>query len=151
MYTSGEAHFSWTSRRVTLPVVERTDRLDPRGDDDTAVDRSGMTLDRVLPDDIVHGRLMAYHDAEEEREYVALILGEVRDEEDVPVRAVDEECLLIAGAHSYRPAEILVSADDDALDDREIDRQLRGGGPLHALLTRTGARSVVVACLATAA
>ncbi|MFD3809704.1 hypothetical protein [Rhodococcus sp. NPDC058639] len=136
MYTSGEAHFSWTSRRVMLPEDEG------HGRSDVAPDASGVTLDRMLPG----SRLMACRDVEQEREYVALAVGEVDGGEDVPVRVVEEERLLLHGPRSDLGPEILVGAEDDDLDDRELTRQLLDGGPLRSLLARTGAQSVAVTC-----
>lgn len=136
MYTSGEAHFSWTSRRVMLPDDEG------HGRSGVAPDASGVTLDRMLPG----SRLMACRDVEQEREYVALAVGEVDGGEDVPVRVVEEERLLLHGPRSDLGPEILVGAEDDDLDDREVTRQLLDGGPLRSLLARTGAHSVAVTC-----
>ncbi|NME80530.1 hypothetical protein [Rhodococcus sp. 105337] len=136
MYTSGEAHFSWTSRRVMLPEDDRYGRSG------VAPDTSGVTLDRVL----MGSRLMACRDVEQEREYVALAVGAVDGGDDVPVRVVEEERLLLHGPRSGFGPEILVGAEDDDLDDREVTRQLLDGGPLRSLLTRTGAHSVALTC-----
>ena len=136
MYTSGEAYFSWTSRRVMLPGDER------RGRSDVATEASGVTLDRIL----TGSRLMACRDVEQEREYVALAVGAVDGGDDVPVRVVEEERLLLHGPRSGFGPEILVGAEDDDLDDREVTRQLLDGGPLRGLLARTGAHSVAVTC-----
>jgi hypothetical protein len=138
MYTSGEANFSWTSRRVPLPHEQSarpTDVTDARDD----AEGSGMTLDRELPPEVVHGRLLAYHDDEDQRDYVALLVGKVEDGEDVPVHPVDEERLLLLGARSTEPAEIFVSADGNEIGQRELDHQLLHGGPLRHLLAHTGA------------
>ncbi|MEE2032012.1 hypothetical protein [Rhodococcus chondri] len=150
MYASGEAHFSWTSRRVPLPHERFAPASDPTDHPGHGA-HSGMTLDRELPPDVVHGRLLAYHDDEDERDYVALLVGEVADCEDVPVHPVDEERLLILGARSTETGEIFVSADGGEIGQRELDRQLLHGGPLRKLLAHTGARSVLIDCYASAA
>ncbi|AWH01350.1 hypothetical protein DCN13_23630 [Rhodococcus ruber] len=116
--------------------------------------QSGLTLDRRLVSDTVRGRLLAYHDADDDADYVALLIGDVAGSDDVPVRIVDEERLLVEGARSTEPAEILVGAPDDRDPDaerRELDRQLCLGGPVRSMLAHSGARSVTVDWCAVAA
>ncbi|MBH0120798.1 hypothetical protein I0Q12_15245 [Rhodococcus sp. CX] len=108
--------------------------------------QSGLTMDRRVVTETVRGRLVAYHDAEEDHDYVALMVGDVEGGEDVPVRAVGEERLLLEGGRSGLPAEILVGTGDldEAAEQRELDRQLCCDGPLRCLLCFSGARSVTV-------
>ncbi|UYP18926.1 hypothetical protein OED52_20230 [Rhodococcus sp. Z13] len=145
MYAQRETYFGWTSRRVPLssdlPRDTPRERTPHPDEEDSAP--SGVTLDRILPESLLHGRLVAYHDAEEDKDYVAVAVGEIRGEDDVPVHAVEEECLVVSAAHSP-VGGILVGTDDDDLDDREIERQLRRGGPVRDLLEYLGVRSVVV-------
>lgn len=142
MYASNEAGAGRASRRVTLGSGGGSP-----ADDEL---RAETTLDRELSAGELHGRLLAVHDAVEERDYVALMVGAVTDSEDVPVRTVDEERLLLAGARCRCPAEILVGigVGDDPIGVRELGRQLRRGGPLRVLLARSGARSVVLDSMA---
>ncbi|MDO2381337.1 hypothetical protein QYS60_06425 [Rhodococcus sp. GXMU-t2271] len=146
MDTGCGAFFSWTSRRVTLPRCLRAVAA--------GTQQSGLTLDRRLASDTVRGRLLAYHDADDDADYVALLIGDVAGSDDVPVRIVDEERLLMEGARSTEPAEILVGTSDDRDPDaerRELDRQLCLGGPVRSMLAHSGARSVTVDWCAVAA
>lgn len=147
MDTGCGAFFSWTSRRVTLPHCLRAVAAGTPA-------RSGLTLDRRLVSGTVRGRLLAYHDADDDADYVALLIGDVVGSDDVPVRVVDEERLLVEGARSTEPAEILVGTSDDRDPDaerRELDRQLCLGGPVRSMLAHSGARSVTVDWCAVAA
>lgn len=139
MDTGRGAYFSWTSRRVMLP---RTLTAVVAG----TASRSGLTMDRQVATATVRGRLLAYHDADGGHDYVALMVGDVQGGEDVPVRAVGEERLLLEGGRSSLPAEILVGTGDrdEAAEQRELDRQLCCDGPLRCLLCHSGARSVTV-------
>lgn len=139
MDTGRGAFFSWTSRRVMLPrtltaVVSGT------------ASGSGLTMDRQVAAGTVRGRLLAYHDAEDDHDYVALMVGDVRGCDDVPVRAVGEERLLLEGGRSSLQAEILVGTDDrdEAAGQRDLDHRLCCDGPLRSLLCHSGARSVTV-------
>ncbi|WP_238586287.1 hypothetical protein [Rhodococcus rhodochrous] len=146
MDTGCGAFFSWTSRRVTLPRCLRAVAA--------GTQQSGLTLDRRLASDTIRGRLLAYHDADDDADYVALLIGDVAGSDDVPVRIVDEERLLMEGARSTEPAEILVGTSDDRDPDaerRELDRQLCLGGPVRSMLAHSGARSVTVDWCAVAA
>lgn len=146
MYAQRDIYFGWTSRRVPLYSTS-TIEPDIRSDDRAS---SGVTLDRILPESLLHGRLITFHDAEDDKDYVAVTVGAVVGENDVPVRAVAEETLVLFAARSVTNG-ILVGTEDDDLDEREIDRQLRLGGPVRDLLEYIGARSVVVDWAAAAA
>jgi len=146
MYAQRDIYFGWTSRRVPLYSTS-TIEPDIRADDRAP---SGVTLDRILPESLLHGRLITFHDAEDDKDYVAVTVGAVVGENDVPVRAVAEETLVLFAARSVTNG-ILVGTEDDDLDEREIDRQLRLGGPVRDLLEYIGARSVVVDWAAAAA
>ncbi|WP_241383651.1 hypothetical protein [Rhodococcus sp. CH91] len=146
MYAQRDIYFGWTSRRVPLYSTS-TIEPDIRSDDRAP---SGVTLDRILPESLLHGRLITFHDAEDDKDYVAVTVGAVVGENDVPVRAVAEETLVLFAARSVTNG-ILVGTEDDDLDEREIDRQLRLGGPVRDLLEYIGARSVVVDWAAAAA
>lgn len=139
MDTGRGAYFSWTSRRVMLP---RTLTAVVAG----TASRSGLTMDRQVATATVRGRLLAYHDADGGHDYVALMVGDVQGGEDVPVRAVGEERLLLEGGRSSLPAEILVGTGDrdEVAEQRELDRQMCCAGPLRCLLCHSGARSVTV-------
>ncbi|KXF51986.1 hypothetical protein AXA44_47945 [Rhodococcus sp. SC4] len=116
--------------------------------------RSGLTMDALLVFDTGRGRLLAYHDADDDTEYVALLVGDVSGSCDVPVRAVGEERLLVEGGRSTLSAEILVGASDDhdsVAEQHELDRQLCLGGPLRSMLAYSGALSVTVDWCATTA
>lgn len=145
MYAQHDTYFGRTSRRVPLHSVAPDPSVRP--DDRMS---TGVTLDRILPESLLRGRLVAYHDADDDRDYVAVAVGAVAGENDVPVRAAAEETLVLSAARSA-VNEILVGTDDDELDEREIDRQLRFGGPVRDLLQYLGARSVVVDSNSTAA
>ncbi|NLV80723.1 MAG: hypothetical protein GXY65_15570 [Rhodococcus sp.] len=138
MYANIEVHFGWTSRRVSLAGCEsRT-----RGREDPERE---VTLDRRVCAEGVTQRLLALHDPVADHDYVAVVVGRVTGSDDVPVRTVDEERLLLAAAHSRCPGEILVgTAGDDDPTVRELGHQLRRGGPLRTLLACSGARSVVI-------
>ncbi|MFX1758970.1 hypothetical protein [Rhodococcus sp. As11] len=147
MYAQRETYFGWTSRRVPLyaaaqlPATSAAPGSSAPSDDESVP--SGVTLDRLLPESLLHGRLVAYHDAGEDRDYVAVTVGAVAGETDVPVRVAAEEMLVLSAARSVANG-ILVGTEDDDLDELEVDRQLRFGGPVRDLLEYIGARSVVV-------
>ncbi|WP_016692148.1 hypothetical protein [Rhodococcus rhodochrous] len=150
MYAQRETYFGWTSRRVPLyaaaqptasPVTPAASGPSIRPEDESVP--SGVTLDRILPESVLHGRLVAYHDADEDRDYVAVAVGAVAGENDVPVRVAEEETLVVSAARSVING-ILVGTEDDDLDELEVARQLRFGGPVRDLLEYIGARSVVV-------
>lgn len=147
MYANIEVHFGWTSRRVDLASGESRSR------GRVAIPQE-VTLDRNVCAEGVTQRLLALHDPVDDLDYVAVVVGAVIDSDDVPVRTVDEERLLLAAAHSRCAGEILVgtTGDDPGVQGygarepgiREFGRQLRQGGPLRTLLACSGARSVVV-------
>ncbi|MEU5841344.1 hypothetical protein [Rhodococcus sp. NPDC047139] len=145
MYARRDTYFGRTSRRVPLYSVAPDPSVGP---DDRLP--SGVTLDRILPESLLHGRLVAYHDADGDRDYVAVAVGAVAGENDVPVWAATEEALVVSAARSTVHG-VLLGTDDDRLDEREIDRQLRFGGPIRELLEYIGARSVVIDWHVTAA
>lgn len=144
MYARRDTHFDRTYRRV--PLSSTASRLVDSPPDNRSTP-SGITLDRAVPAVPHSGRLVAYHDAVGEKDYVALAVGVVFGENDIPVRSVEEELLVLTAARCVSP-EILIGSEDDDLDAVEIERQLRVGGPVRALLEYTGALSVVVGCLA---
>ncbi|MGW5151792.1 hypothetical protein [Rhodococcus koreensis] len=147
MNSHSEPLFSWDSRRVVLP---RT--LAPIADaasDSQRRDRTGVTLDVSLTIGQRSGRLLAYHDADWDAEYVVLMIGQILGEEDVPVRVVDEETLLVEGSRCTRLAEILIAASPigaglgtQRVDRRIVDTQLCTGGPIRDMLGLSGAVSV---------
>ncbi|RYF46479.1 MAG: hypothetical protein EOO27_39320, partial [Comamonadaceae bacterium] len=111
--------------------------------------RPGVTLDVSLTLGPRSGRLVAYHDADWDADYVVLMMGQIIDAQDVPVRVVDEETLLVEGGRCTRPAEILIAASPigdglgaQRVDQRIVDSQLCTGGPLRELLGLSGAVSV---------
>ncbi|WP_067901738.1 hypothetical protein [Nocardia vaccinii] len=128
MKTIDNNFFSWTARRFPLP----SSRMDPDlGNLDLGLMVGGRSA-----------RLLAFDDTR----YTVLVVGEVFGASDVPMRIVVEELLLIAGARSHRPAEILIAAEAQACTPlhAELVRQLCGGGSLRELAIGLGARSVVV-------
>ncbi len=72
-----------------------------------------------------------------------MAVGAVAGENDVPVRVAEEETLVVSAARSVING-VLVGTEDDDLDELEVARQLRFGGPVRDLLEYIGARSVVV-------
>lgn len=137
MYARRDTQFDRTYLRVTLHAAPPT-RSGP-----VIPGPSGVTLDHAVPASPLPGRLVAYHDAVAEKDYVALAVGTVSGQNDVPVRPVEEELLVLTAARSVEP-EILLGSEDDDLDPGEIERQLHSGGPLRTLLEYTGALSVLV-------
>lgn len=140
MTTCTDVFFSWTLQRVMLPrpspsVVGATDR------------RSGLSMDHLVQSSNIRGRLLVYHDAADDTDYVALLVGEVLDASDVPMRFVPQESLLLKGNRSFQPVEILVGVDDTYDSDNQMRilvRQLWDRGPIWSLLRHTGARSITV-------
>nr|WP_257016090.1 hypothetical protein [Rhodococcus sp. ACS1] len=95
------------------------------------------------------GRLLAYHDADWDTDYVVLMIGQIIDAQDVPIRVVDEETLLLEGGRCTRAAEILIAASPIGaglgarrVDRRIVDSQLCTGGPIRDMLGLSGAVSV---------
>ncbi|QDQ95228.1 hypothetical protein FND50_33715 [Rhodococcus sp. WB9] len=146
-----EPYFGSKSRRVVLE----------RGLDDAPVpqetaNRDGLavTLDVSLTIGTRRARLIAWRDDDDD--YVALAVGDVSGAQNVPVRAVEEELLLIEGSRSGLPAEILVAVPHVtaglAIGGRGVvDCQVRVGGPIRDMLTMTEVASVVVAWCDTSA
>lgn len=146
MNSAGEPFFSWTSRRVVLP---RTLTLINPSTDGCAPGRSRVSIDVLLPLGAHQGRLLAYRAADCETEYVALMVGQIVGSEDIPVRVVDEESLLIEGSRSTLAAEILIGARAVGsglgvrpLNQHDVDSQLCMGGPIRDMLGLSGAVSV---------
>ncbi|MBF6148399.1 hypothetical protein FHY52_06270 [Nocardia nova] len=111
--------------------------------------RSGITLDVTVPLGNRTGRLLAYHDADGDTEIVVLMVGRVVGADDVSVRVVDEEAILLAGERSTAPAELLVGATiirdrrgARRLSRRDVDNQLCAGGPVRDAIALSGAVSV---------
>ncbi|MGW5152856.1 hypothetical protein [Rhodococcus koreensis] len=147
MNTAGEPFFSWTARRVTLPRTLVS--VVSAGGDRAGEGYSGITLDVTVPLAARTGRLLAYRDADWDTELVVLMVGDVIGADDVPVRVVDEETILIEGQHSTQPAEILVAATiirdgcgTRRLSRRDVDHQLCTGGPVRDAIALSGAVSV---------
>jgi hypothetical protein len=92
-----DTHISRTRLRVLLPHPRP-----PAGA--AAARRSGLSIDRALRSGTARGRLLAYHDAVDDTDYVALLVGDVLGARDVPLRFVPEECLLIEGGRSIEAA-----------------------------------------------
>ncbi|MDV6286672.1 hypothetical protein [Rhodococcus jostii] len=147
MNTAGEPFFSWTARRVTLPRTLVS--VVSAGGDGAGEKYSGITLDVTVPLAARTGRLLACRDAEWDTELVVLMVGDVIGADDVPVRVVDEEAVLIEGQHSTQPAEILVATTiirdgcgTRRLSRRDVDHQLCTGGPVRDAIALSGAVSV---------
>ncbi|MEU5844381.1 hypothetical protein [Rhodococcus sp. NPDC047139] len=135
MTTLSEPFFSWTSRRIDLTA---------------AGDSSAVTteLDESLRCGPRKARLLAVRDPESETQYVALLVGEVSGSDDVTVREVDEERLLVeAGRASDEPEILLAVAPGPASGsavEGDIEREVFVDGPIRSLIIRSGARSIVV-------
>jgi hypothetical protein len=73
----------------------------------------------------------------------SLIVGASAGAADVPVRLVEEETLLIRGAHSRRPAEILIGVrtGDNSLD-YVVDDVARKSNAASVLVILTGQRNL---------
>lgn len=147
MNTAGEPFFSWTARRVMLPRTLVS--VAPAGGNPAGKGRSGITLDVTVPLGKLTGRLLAYRDTDWDTEIVVLMVGHVLGADDVPVRVVDEETILLEGERSIPPAEILVAATTirdgwgtRRLARRDVDHQLCTGGPVRDAIALSGAVSV---------
>lgn len=147
MNTHSEPFFSWNSRRVVLPRTLAL--IASAAGDGPPQDRPGVTLDVSLTLGPRSGRLLAYHDADWDTDYVVLMIGQIIDAQDVPLRVVDEEALLVEGGRCTRPAEILIAASPigaglgaQRVDRQIVDSQLCTGGPIRDMLGLSGAVSV---------
>ena len=73
----------------------------------------------------------------------ALIVGASAGAADVPVRLVEEETLLISGAHSRRPAEILIGVrPGDNPFENVVDDIVRKSNAASALANLPGQRDL---------
>ncbi|MDV6247451.1 hypothetical protein [Rhodococcus opacus] len=147
MNTASEPFFSWTARRVVLPRTLVS--VASSGGDGAGKEHDGITLDVTVPLGARTGRLLAYRDADCGTELVVLMVGDVIGADDVPVRVVDEETVLIEGQHSTESAEILVAATmirdgwgTRRLSRHNVDHQLCTGGPVRDAIALSGAVSV---------
>lgn len=143
-----EGFFSWTARRVTL--------VQPRSA--AAASAGPMRTLRGVVDDIRvllgsgnSGRLISHRTTDCDMQYLVLVIGKVPGVQDVPIRVVDEEVLLVEGSRSTGAPEILVADPTNGASDSagrraraEVNRQLCCGGPLRELVTMSGAVSVDV-------
>lgn len=143
MNTTDEPFFSWNTRRMIL----RTNGcpfLDQSG-----IDSGGPELVSDVPLTVGtrRGRLLTVVDDDEE--HVALVVGDVQQRHDVPVRWVVAEGLLIEGSRSRLDAEILLPVSEAPAVPvpnvrRLADHRSRYSGAVHALLVHSGAVSVTV-------
>jgi hypothetical protein len=133
MNTPDNSFFSWAARRFLL--LPQTD------DAGTAIN---FDLNRPLKLGGRAAQLMSF--ADEDDDYAVLIVGDPTGLHEVPMRIIESEMLLMAGAYSHCPAEILIAAQASIRPymHRELVRQLCTGGPLHDLANAVGAQSVVV-------
>jgi hypothetical protein len=119
-----------TTRRVTLEARLHSAPVSP-----VTVNRDGIGLafDTTLTVGARRARLITWVDGD--GDYAALSVGDVSGAHDVPVRAVDEEVLLIEGSHSVLATETLITTPVGAAGRRVVDSQLCIGGPVRDMLT----------------
>lgn len=135
-----EPFFSWNRRRMIL----HTNRCPAPG---TPAGGAEFVSDVPLTVGTRRGRLLTV--VVDDDEYVALVVGDVRQRHDVPVRRVVAEGLLIEGSRSRLDAEILLPVPEapavPAPDVRRLpDPRSRYTEAVQALLAYSGARSVTV-------
>ncbi|ROZ53031.1 hypothetical protein EEB12_29530 [Rhodococcus sp. WS1] len=100
-----------------------------------------------------HCRLITFtYDGDD---FVVVIIGSVRGRHDVPVRAVDQESLLVDARRTSALAEILIGIpiDPTTVDpvrcrERMLASQLLRGGPIRQMVSVTEVYSVLVPVLA---
>nr|WP_206024608.1 hypothetical protein [Rhodococcus sp. 14C212] len=118
--------------------------LDPSG---TAAGGPELVSDVPLTVGTRKGRLLTV--ADDDDEYVALVVGDVQQRHDVPVRRVVAEGLLIEGSRSRLDAEILLPVSEapavPVSNVRHLaDHRSRYSEAVQALLVHSGAVSVTV-------
>ncbi|MBJ8345453.1 hypothetical protein [Antrihabitans sp. YC2-6] len=147
MTRTDERYFSWTARQLMLGS-DATLVTDPVHPSDTTT----IHLDVHMTVGAREARLVTFACLDDEDdEWTALLVGDVSGASEVPVRTVEEERLLLAGARSTIPAEILVAVPPEEADmpsdtscRRIIHTQLCMGGPIRDVIGAAGAVSVVV-------
>ncbi|MFC9840789.1 hypothetical protein ACFVKB_44605 [Rhodococcus sp. NPDC127530] len=149
--------FSWTSRRTVIGSCSRASSAPglPRAQSDMADHLPQRGLDVRLVVSGRHCRLITF--TQGGLDYVVVTVGSVRGRRDVPIRAVDEESLLVDASRSATSAEILIGIPIDPRTvnpvrcrERVLSSQLCQGGPIRQMLNVTGVHSVLVPVLAPA-
>ncbi|MFC0454068.1 hypothetical protein [Rhodococcus jostii] len=149
--------FSWTSRRTVIGAGHLASTASGlrRVHGDSAGDLPQRGLDVRLVVAGRHCRLITFTHGGDD--YVVVVIGSVRGRRDVPIRAVDEESLLVDASRSATSAEILIgipidprTASPERCRERMLASQLCHGGPIRQMLGVTGVHSVLVPVLAPA-
>ncbi|WP_139812241.1 hypothetical protein [Prescottella equi] len=107
------------------------------------------TLDVTVHVGDSHGRLISNAETDARDEWTVVALGKTDDAENVHVRVVDEERLLIEAGRSAATPLLLVSRHGSTFTDeveahRRLVAELVDGGPARDLLGLSGASSVLV-------
>ncbi|WP_258537457.1 MULTISPECIES: hypothetical protein [unclassified Rhodococcus (in: high G+C Gram-positive bacteria)] len=147
--------FSWTSRRAVIGTAPRAATAPETvwAPDDVVDDSPKRGLDVRLVIAGRHCRLITFtYDGDD---FVVVIIGSVRGRHDVPVRAVDQESLLVDARRTSALAEILIGIpiDPTTVDpvrcrERMLASQLLRGGPIRQMVSVTEVYSVLVPVLA---
>jgi hypothetical protein len=149
--------FSWTSRRTVIGAGHlastASERKRVHGDSADELPQRGLDVRLVVAGR--HCRLITFTHGGDD--YVVVVIGSVRGRRDVPIRAVDEESLLVDASRSETSAEILIgipidprTASPERCRERMLASQLCQGGPIRQMLSVTGVHSVLVPVLAPA-
>ncbi|WP_193788719.1 hypothetical protein [Rhodococcus rhodochrous] len=135
MTALSEPFFSWTSRRIDLPAVAELGSVT-------------LELDEPLWCGNHQARLIAMRDPDTEVACLALVVGDVSGRNDVTVREVDEELLLVEGSRStVEPAILLGISPEGGKGSRgtdHLDHAVCVDGPVRSMIVWSGARSVIV-------